>query len=465
MSRPAPAIRRRLTVYYGLVVLLILVAFSAAIYAFMYAWLARQQHNKLEEGYDLVAGVLVNSGGDIYDVYHLNQDLLFRVERIANRDAFEVNDYQSAAWSQTEALSGKGTGWTGSGYTWRTDKQNRRYAVKYGLLDQLAIQVVFAREVSGAGEDLRGLLLVLVLLIPIAVAIAWLSGGAFARRALAPVEDLTRRAREITAESLAQRLPVGNPSDELGQLALVFNELLARLEASFAQLKRFTADAAHELRTPLTAIRSRGEVALRAEAREAECSEALVSILEETEYIRKVLDNLLLLSRADAGTAELKRDSVDLAALAGEVVADLQVLAEERRQQLTLAAAGTVEIQADATTVRQALSNVIDNAIKYAPPGGRIELSVRAEPPRWAMVDVRDSGPGIPVSERMQVFERFFRLDKARSRASGGVGLGLAIARWAIEANGGDIGFVDSEGWGACCQIRLPLSTPTPVPR
>jgi heavy metal sensor kinase len=463
MSRPALAIRRRLTLYYGLVVLLILVVFSAAIYAFMYAWLARQQRAKLEEGYALVAGVLVNSGGDIYDVYHLNQDLLFRVERITDRAAFDLNDYQSTAWAETEALAGKDAGWSGSGYAWRTDRQNRRYAVKYGLLDQLGIQLVYAREISNVSADLHSLLLILLLLIPLAVAVAWLSGSAFARRALAPVEELTQRAREITAESLAQRLPVSNPEDELGRLALVFNELLARLEASFAQLKRFTADAAHELRTPLTAIRSRGEVALRAKEGEAECCEALVSILEETEYIRKVLDNLLLLSRADAGTAELQRDTVDLAALAAEVAADLQVLAEERQQQLTLAVTGAVEIQADATTVRQALSNVVDNAIKYAPPGGRIELSVSADAPHWAVVDVRDSGPGVPVSERAQVFERFYRLDKARSRASGGVGLGLAIARWAIEANGGKIGFVDSEGWGACCRIRLPLRAPQPV--
>lgn len=408
----------------------------------------------------MVESVVINSGGDIYDLYHLSPDLLFRVERISDREDFEVNDYTTSGWTEALALGEKGQRFPPSGYSQLAGKGERLFLTKSGVVQEYGIQLAYAHEVSNTSEDLRGLMLILLLLVPAAALIAWASGSAFARRALKPIGVLSEKVQEITAESLGERLPVESASDEIGRLAVVFNNLLARLDASFAQLKRFSADVAHELRTPLTAIRSKGEVALRAEGNERDAREAISSILEETEYITRILDNLLLLARGDAGTAILSFKTIDLSALVAEVAADLKILAEEKQQHLAVNTGAAIEAYVDPTTVRQALYNILDNAIKYAPAGGNIELSVGIGAPGQAVIEVKDDGPGIPAEDRERVFERFYRLDKARSRNGGGVGLGLAIAKWAIEANHGRIEFVAAEGWGSCCHVVVPRQNP-----
>jgi heavy metal sensor kinase len=299
-------------------------------------------------------------------------------------------------------------------------------------------QAATARNERFVRKELTELATVLLLSIPFAVALSVGAGYLLARRALAPVSAMTARAREITADRLEERLPVENPSDEFGQLAAVINDALARLERAFHTLRRFTADASHELRTPLTAIRSVGEVGLRERRTEAEYREMVGSILEETERLTTMADSLLLLSRADAGPADLRRTAIGLADLAREVSADLDVLSEEKRQQVRVVAAAEVDVVADRMTLRQAVLNLLDNAIKHSPDGAAIDVVVRREGAD-AVLEVVDNGPGIAPEHLPHVFERFYRADKARSRSSGGAGLGLAIARWAVEANGGRI--------------------------
>ena len=206
--------------------------------------------------------------------------------------------------------------------------------------------------------------------LPLGVAIAGLGGYSLARRALAPVERMTERARLITAERLSDRLPVDHPDDELGRLATVFNETLGRLEASFEQMRRFTADVSHELRTPLTAIRSVGEVGLR-EPRDGRDYRAIIgSMLEEVDRLSGLVDRLLTLSRAESGQAKLSVEVVDLNELAEDVVSYLGVLAEEKGQSLTVEAVGAPRGLGDRLVLRQSLINLVDNAIKYTPSGG-----------------------------------------------------------------------------------------------
>jgi len=305
-------------------------------------------------------------------------------------------------------------------------------------------------------QQLREIVVVLVLGLPLIVILAGVGGYVLARRALAPIDHLAAEARRITAERLDQRLSVPNEKDEIGRLAAVINDTFARLDASFGQLRRFTADASHELRTPLAVIRSIGEMGLRDTRAPAEYKEAIGSMLEEVDRLTRLVDTLLRLSRGDAGTIRLSLDILDLGDLARDVAASLGILAEERQQQLEVAAEANVRVSADRVVLRDAITNVVHNAITYGPAGSTIAMRVEADDVEAAL-SVADEGPGIPAEHRERIFDRFYRIDEGRSRASGGAGLGLAIARWAVEANGGRISLASS-GTGSVFRITLPRS-------
>jgi len=263
-------------------------------------------------------------------------------------------------------------------------------------------------------------------------------------------------ARRITAESLDARLPVANAADEFGRLASVFNETLSRLDAAFEQLRRFTADASHELRTPLTAIRSVGEVALQRSLSTDGYRDVIGSMLEEVDRLARLVENLLLLTRAEAGRIPVTRATVDLRELVAGVSDGLRVLAEEKTQELIVELSGPLTVHCDATVLRQGITNLLHNAIKFTPPKGLIRIAATSTASGDAAIEVQDSGPGIPAADQQRVFERFYRVDQARSRDSGGTGLGLAIARWAVEASGGRIELESLKGQGALFRVVLP---------
>ncbi len=312
-----------------------------------------------------------------------------------------------------------------------------------------------ARSEAAVRRTLRDLMLIFVLGLPIGVAAAGLGGYSLARRALAPVERIAERARSITAERLSDRLPVDNPNDELGRLAGVFNETLGRLQSSFEQMRRFTADVSHELRTPLTAIRSVGEVGLREHHDEAAYRSIIGSMLEEVDRLSYLVDRLLALSRAEIGQARLSVDVVDLRELAEHVVAHLGVLAEEKRQSLTIEPIGAPQCRGDRLVLRQALINLVHNAIKYTPAGGAIRICV-SESPTGATLDVTDTGPGIAAEAGSRIFDRFYRVSRSDDADGSGAGLGLAIAKWAVEVNGGRLSLEPANGTGSTFRIALP---------
>ena len=321
-------------------------------------------------------------------------------------------------------------------------------------------------RVSRSEERVRGqlweVLRVLAFGFPLVVVLAGVGGYVMARRALTPIERLASEARRITAERLHERLSVPNPHDEIGRLAAVINDAFARLESSFDQLRRFTADASHELRTPLSVIRGIGESGLGETRSPAEYKEAIGSMLEEVDRLTSLVDTLLRLSYGDAGTVRLSCASIDLGQLTREVASSLGILAEERRQHLRCDFADRVHVSADRLVLREAITNVVDNAIKYSPHASTVEIRVGAAGTR-ARLTVADEGPGIAVEHRERIFDRFFRLDEARSRDNGGAGLGLAIARWAVEVNGGKISVEAGASGGAVFIIELPIALPTPA--
>jgi heavy metal sensor kinase len=269
---------------------------------------------------------------------------------------------------------------------------------------------------------------------------------------------MATQSQKISAERLSDRLPIQNPQDELGKLGLTFNDLLARLQAAFDQLRRFTADASHELRTPLTAIRSVGEVALQDQKSVPEYRDVIGSMLEEVDRLTRLVESLLALSRADAGQIQLQRTHISLLALAREAGSMVEVLAEEKGQQLDIDGDASLAVDVDRLILRQALVNLLDNAIKYSPANSQISVRVGKGADNQATVDITDHGPGIPREHQAHVFDRFYRVDKARTREWGGAGLGLSIARWAVQAHAGELTLKSEEGQGATFRISLPLA-------
>ena len=273
---------------------------------------------------------------------------------------------------------------------------------------------------------------------------------------------MATRAEEITADRLDQRLPIGNPQDELGHLARIFNNVLDRLQQSFDQLRRFTADASHELRTPLAAIRSVGEVGLQKNRTAAEYQDTIGSMLEEVTRLTGLVENLLTISRADAGQMELKLSVFPVLDLVKEVAGIVEVLAEERRQTLVVGGDSSIYVQGDRILLHQALINVLHNAVKYSPNGGEVSVSVVRTAAGQARIRISDSGPGIAVEHRTKIFNRFYRVDEARARETGGTGLGLSIASWAVQAQGGQIQVEDGDT-GATFAIDLSVVEPVPT--
>ena len=238
----------------------------------------------------------------------------------------------------------------------------------------------------------------------------------------------------------------------------MFNETLARLDAAFEQLRRFTADASHELRTPLTAIRSVGEVALQRSLSAHGYREVIGSMLEEVDRLTRLVESLLLLTRAEGGRIPLTRGVVNLGELvSGVSPVSLRILAEDKDQAL-IWSTPSHGVTADALAYFSPVAwiNLLHNAIKYTPNNGVIRVAVKTSAFGEAAIDVQDTGPGIPAAHRARIFERFYRVDDARAREAGGVGLGLAIARWAVEANGGRIEVESDEGTGHPVSDRPP---------
>ncbi len=314
---------------------------------------------------------------------------------------------------------------------------------------------VSARAVE-VDAQLREILIVLAGGLPLVVVLAGAGGYILARRALAPIDHLAAEARRITADRLHERLSVPNQHDEIGRLAAVINDAFARIESSFDELRRFTADASHELRTPLSVLRGTGEIGLSGTRTPAEYKDAIGSMLEEIDRLTRLVDTLLRLSRGDAGVVRLDKAPCNLTELAREVASSLGVLAEERHQRLTIDGADGISVTADRLVLREAIANVVDNAIKYSPEQSTIAIGVRGEGAR-AVVEVADEGPGIAPAYRARVFDRFFRVDEGRSRDRGGTGLGLAIAKWAVDVHGGSISADAGPKGGSIFRIVLPM--------
>jgi heavy metal sensor kinase len=455
------SIRLRLTLWYVLLLAIILAGFSAGIYFTLRHNLYGNLDDSLQTRANDLLPLVTYAGGrpslsqdvsssspdpeeQFVRVYDASGGLVFNGESQAGTVAADLKAIQSA-------LAGKSS-------TREASADGDPFRILVVPIEQDG-RIVGALEVGRAADDvrdtLRSLLLILGVAYPVTLALASVGGIFLASRALSPIDKLTRLARRISAEDLSQRLNLRLPDDEVGRLARTFDEMIVRLEDAFRRQRQFTADASHELRTPLTAVKGQVEVALTRPREPDAYREVLQNVNEEVDRLIRLVGSLLTLARADAGQIPVSPEAIDVADLVAAAVEQVRPAAQQRDVELALAPGPPVTLRADEDLLLQLFLNLLDNAIKYTPSGGRVTAGWSTDNSRVELW-VRDTGAGIGPEHLPHVFDRFYRADKARSRAEGGVGLGLSICRWIAEAHGGSISVESTPGQGSTFTARLP---------
>jgi heavy metal sensor kinase len=330
-----------------------------------------------------------------------------------------------------------------------------RAAVYRFSFKEHAYVAVAAEPLDAIDADLAAIRRAMFLALPLILAIAGAGGYWFATRGMAPLDAMAAQARRITESNLDARLEIGDAAEELNALAASFNELLGRLDQSFDDMRRFVADASHELRTPVAVIRGEADVALANERTAAEYKETLAIVLDESRRLSRLVDDLLNLARADAGRVKLQAQEFYWNDLLSECCRSVQSLAAARQIDLVCRSAADTPFLGDEELLRRMTLNLLDNAIRYTPPGGKVlaELEAHGDEVR---IRISDTGIGIAPDAAAHVFERFFRADKARSRGNGGFGLGLAIVKWIAESHRGAVELASQPGEGSAFTVTLP---------
>jgi heavy metal sensor kinase len=460
---PRATLRGRLTLHYASLLAAALLLYAVGVSAYFLHNLREQLDSGLDRDVETVEGMLsTDAGGSLLINSHEGEAMHGELKRgyLLEVWSMDGNLLYRSEWLHGQALgpvpggsvSGRQPGHSlqlPSGLRLRTLSRVHHMGKNNAVVVRLAVNE------EPLWEEFWEMVSMLAIGLPVAVLLVAFSGYLLAARVLKPVDAMAHRASQITAEQLNERLHIENPDDELGQLGTAFNNALARLEHSFEQLRRFTADASHELRTPLTAIQSVGEVSLGMPGDANYYRDVIGSMLEEANRLARLVDSLLTMARADAGRVQINRATVNLYDLSQQSCALLEVLAEEKQQSLQTTGDGSVSVMADPTILGQALVNLIHNAVKFSPEEGSVTLRI-VDAGKDAIVEIHDSGPGIAPEHRAQIFERFYRVDKARAREAGGAGLGLSIAQWAVNIHSGTIELECPPRGGSIFRIRLP---------
>jgi len=466
LRRRSLPIRARLALYYAAVLAVILAALGVYLVVALRGALEDRAHDSLEAAYEPVAAQLAQASGapDLAAYLHAGaipgEDDLEVVGQILDRSGRVVEASGAPGTTRPMVDVGVLAEATRRGH-WHEPRriagrphEDLVIVVPLATGPRAGSFAVFAQSLRATDDAVRRLIVLLLLASPLALGLAVAGGWRVARAALGPVDDLTRTAAEIDAARSGARLPEPERADELGRLARTLNAMLTRLDEGLTRERRFAADASHELRTPLGLMATELDVALRAATATDDPRPLLRSVRGEVTRLSRLVDDLLVLSRADAleGVA-LARQQTDLLDLAITVVARMQPLAQAR--EIALALDGEpVHADVDPVLLGQALSNLVDNAIKHSPQATPVAVHVGPGP----VLSVTDSGPGIPAEDLAHVFDRFYRVDRARGRETGGAGLGLAIARAVAQAHGGSVEAISRPGEGSTFTIRL--STP-----
>lgn len=450
--------------WYAAVLALSLIAFALVVYYAAAASLHERQDESLRSTAQTVASAYVEEFGEMQSLTKAGEvvlaELTFpnRYVQIINSDGQPIATSKNFPNSLTIPSS--------------VINQTREQNAGFVTVNDLRVAIVpvssdrglgfaaVAEPVSVIEESLAQLRRDSFAVVPLVLLLASLGGYFLARKSLAPIASMYDQTQRISAESLSSRLDITNPRDELGRLATTINDLLARLESSFNEQQRFIADASHELRTPLAVLRGETEVALGKTRTLAEYQESLMLIQEEAERLSRIVEDLFILARHPIESpATLIKEPVSLTEVVNDCARAAQVLAIRKNIRVKVDNdSEAIALNGDEELIKRMILNLLDNAVKYTPEGGEISLAL-AQQNGSAEIVVRDTGIGISEPDQQRVFDRFYRVDKARSRSLGGAGLGLSIVRCIVEAHGGEVGIVSTPRRGSTFRVSLPLKT------
>jgi len=465
----ALSIRSRLTAWYVILLAIILILFSVLLNYFLSKRLYESVDNSLTVSATVVStsATMRLTGSPLPGLNQFFDQFL----REGNLNKFyRIYDGSGSVGSRSGNISASEFPLSGTAYadalkgnnSYETFKVGGKHPIRVITMpvmvnDKLVNLVQVGTSLQAVQETLRNLKIILFTAVPSVLIFAALFARFMARRALKPISRIIDTARDIgQGQELSKRIPVLKIKDELGQLALTFNEMMNRLENSFKQMRQFSSDASHELRTPLTVLKGQNELILSKLRKPEEYQEVISSNLEEINYMSKVLEDLFLLSKSDENQVSLDCKQVNLKPLVEEVCKHAEVLAEEKNIKIIIAFLEVVQVKGDEVRLRQMSWNILQNGIKYTQCGGELKVSLQNDG-EFALMTIQDTGIGIPEEDLGFIFNRFYRVDKARSRDEGGSGLGLSICRQIAEAHKGTIEVESKLGVGTRFKIRIPL--------
>jgi heavy metal sensor kinase len=451
----------RLTLWHAGVLALSLIVFALVVYYAAAAIFYERQDESLRSTAQTVTSAYIE---ELEEVGSAKANEVVLAELVFPNRYVEITDNDGKAIASSANFSGRGLAVPAPALV-----NAREQGVSFVSIDGLRVAVVplssnrelgfaaVAEPLAVIDEGLRRLRRDFFAGVPLVLLLASVGGYFLARKSLSPIASMDRQTQRITAERLSSRLDVKNPRDELGRFATTINDLLTRLETSFKEQQRFIADASHELRTPLAVLRGETEVALSKSRTIEEYEESLALIKDEAERLSRIVEDLFILARqpVDAPALSMK-EPLSLNKVVKDCARAAQVLAMHKGVRLkTDADSPSIVLNGDDELLKRMMLNLLDNAVKYTPQGGEISVLL-ARQNGSAQIEVRDTGIGIHEADHERIFDRFYRVDKARSRALGGAGLGLSIARWIVELHGGKIEVDSVPGQGSNFIVELP---------
>ena len=460
------SLRLRMAAWYAGVLALCLIIFGAAVYLGLARYLDSTLRSSLRsEGESIGEKLLVdvNRKGESFVTGEINEmapEISGRFIRITRQDGTIL--YQSPSPINQNFLPSKipiVRTWGSRAFSLEESRAGAHTVLIEAVPFVAPEGNSFLIEVGASSRDiqsvLHGLILTLALGMPLIIAAAALGGILVMRRALRPLDQISRTAETITSRNFGERLPLLRTGDEIERLTTSLNRMMSRLEDSFQHISRFSADVSHELRTPLTILRGELESLTQYEQLSPATLEVVGSALEEIGRLTQIVNQLLEISRLEAGQATKEVAVVSLGELAISTAEQMRLLADEKSIHLEYLVSSQVAVEGNASLLKEVVVNLLDNAIKYTPDGGSVELLVESKGSK-AVLEVRDTGIGIPADALPHLCERFYRADKARSRHSGGAGLGLSIVKSICTAQGGELSIFSSEGEGTRVRIEMP---------
>ncbi len=461
-------LRLRLTLWYGSALALVLIIFSTVLYLVT----ARNLRDSVDQSLEETAVAAVRSLEERGFLPLINEEeLMSQFPELARIDKFfqifspsgtitirSPNVKQHELPLSRQALE--------VAFSGRTIFESAKYP-KEPPLRLISVPIIYrgnllyivqvGTSMESVEQTLNRLLLVLLVTTPVALTVSLAGGWFLAGRALRPVDAITLAAQRIAGGDLTQRLNVPASADEIGRLAATFNNMIARLETSFRQIRQFSSDASHELRTPLTVMKGETELALRRPREAADYTVVLESNLEEIDRMTRIVDELLFLSRADMGEVKMEYLPVNLEILLEDISRQASLLGQERDVQVVLGSVTPIVVRGDELRLRELFLNLVDNAVKYSRRGGTVEVTMTAVP-GFAKIAVTDHGIGIAPGDLNRIFDRFYRTDDARAHTKKGTGLGLSICAWIAESHHGRIEVQSEFGKGSTFTVLLPFA-------